>query len=974
MSKETYARMLGVFVMLSLALAGLMFIPAGASAEGMANLKVLVKNQKEENIDSADVFAVNVHSGMEYDLSWSDSEGWFEAEVPPGTYQVFASSKGYISPQEAQMVYGITEDNDGVPQIIIKLTRIDNQADVRIQVTDGIDEVESAEVHLFGEGGAHLKEMTTNKGWANFTAPNGPTHVLIFKAGMLVISDNFTVNNTETKYYDLENEPSGDEGSYRIMGLVKSGKTFVPGLNVHIWDGVFSHMVPVKETEDGALSIPLYPSVFHLLVEAEGYEPLWVPSIDLTTGENYYRPVNNTFEMTAVETMESKVTTIDLTGNDGIINPMITTVWTLDANSRFYGTPNSFGNPRMQASGVFYSAGWLELTEQEAQDVETELEEFGPAWISTGDFFMVNGEHYEADLEAYDVMLEGLFGADLTETGINPVATMSTDYTTKLSLEKDEDLRLEVFSIFEGETVEIVLPDDYEILGEFGEKAEFPDGNTSRLMVYEPLEFNAKKEERPVADLDFIISRDSYKVEDNKYIVKLYENVTLSADGSYDPVGEIVEYHWSNIPSTARIWVDDENLSYEQSLTTELDEVVIQFTKNSDEYVNVTLQVLDSSGKMSEETDYLLIMPDSEAPVFNNYTVSIQVDEEDDEWELLSEPYSIEEDILVEFNVSASDNGEIVDYIWTFSDDSGSVNGQIITHRFADPGVYNISLEIVDSVGNKREVANSTISVSDETDPMSVIKPFDANGYTINEEFVLNATQSYDPRTDEDITEGLTFEWYVYEEGDDWVNQTLIGEEMVMNHSISEPGVYRINLTVTDSANNTGWSEKTLVINGIDLVVENLEFVSPDENDLKKGEKIKMSILIRNVGEVDAEDPIDIVLYRNTKVVKKTTLDDGLNAGKSHYWNFSFTPDYSGEYEWKVMIDPDNAIDEDTKDNNELSRPATIKETDSQLRDYWYVIPIIIVILIIVYVVYMKYTRGLWGYEPIVEWWNKRNN
>jgi PKD repeat protein len=377
---------------------------------------------------------------------------------------------------------------------------------------------------------------------------------------------------------------------------------------------------------------------------------------------------------------------------------------------------------------------------------------------------------------------------------------------------------------------------------------------------------------------------------------------------------------------------------------------------------------------MSEETDYLLIMPDSEAPVFNNYTVSIQVDEEDDEWELLSEPYSIEEDILVEFNVSASDNGEIVDYIWTFSDDSGSVNGQIITHRFADPGVYNISLEIVDSVGNKREVANSTISVSDETDPMSVIKPFDANGYTINEEFVLNATQSYDPRTDEDITEGLTFEWYVYEEGDDWVNQTLIGEEMVMNHSISEPGVYRINLTVTDSANNTGWSEKTLVINGIDLVVENLEFVSPDENDLKKGEKIKMSILIRNVGEVDAEDPIDIVLYRNTKVVKKTTLDDGLNAGKSHYWNFSFTPDYSGEYEWKVMIDPDNAIDEDTKDNNELSRPATIKETDSQLRDYWYVIPIIIVILIIVYVVYMKYTRGLWGYEPIVEWWNKRNN
>lgn len=970
--------MLGIFVMLSLALAGLMLVPGGASAEGMANMKVLVKNQKEENINSAHVYAINVHSGMEYDLSWSESEGWFEADVAPGTYQVFASSDGYISPAGPQMVYGLSDENEDVPQAIISLMKIDNQADVRIQVNDGpymMDNgVEGAKVHLFPEDGGHLMMTTTPEGWANFSAPEGFTHVIVSYPGMLVYSDILNVSGTFTEYIELEDEPSGDIGSYRIMGLVKSDKTYVPGLEIHIWDVENDHMVPVQAAEDGAISIPLYSSIFHLLVEAEGYEPIWMENINLTGGDHYMRPVNNTFEMTPVAVEESKMTTIDLTGDNGIINPTITTKWTMDANSRLYGTSTVFGTPRMQVSGIFPTTDWMELSTQEIEDQAEAMTEFGPAWADTGYFFKVNNEAYMADVAAYDVILTGMEG-DINEMGVNPVAVMSTDYTTELAYEDDDDLRIEITALLEGETVEIILPDDYEILGDFAEdEAVYPDGDSSRLMVYTTLEFNAKKEVRPVADLDFISSVDSYKVQDKWYIVKVGENVTLSAERSSDDVGEIVEYQWKNIPSTATIWIDEEEVAYTADLVKEMDEITIEFSENSDDYINISVQVVDSSGLMSAEVDYINILPDLQVPSITNFTLEKQIDIVGEEWELLSSPFMVEEDVAIQFNATATDNGEIVDYIWTFSDDSGSVNGKIITHTFSDPGVYEVSLTVMDAAGNKMEADNKTITISDETDPTSVIKPFDSDGYKVGEEFELNATQSGDPRTNsDDVTENLTYEWFWYAEGDEYKNQTSIGTGQVLTYSFDEPGIFKINLSVTDDSDNEGWSEKILIIYGVDLTVINFEFTDPEPTELKQDEKVKFSILIQNIGKIDAEGDFNIVLYRNEDDIKTKVVSGGLGAGEQFFWNGSFIPRKSGPAEWKVVVDPENVIDEDKTEDNEAIVPATIKETKRSWIDYWYVIPIVIIVLIIVYVAYMKFTRGLWGYEPIMEWWNKRN-
>jgi len=966
MSKTTYGRVLGIFLMLSLAFTGYLMVPAGATVDGMANLKVLVKNQKEENLGSASVFCMNVHTGVRTDMEWSVGEGWFEADVPSGTYQVFAEEEGYVSPAEPQLVYKITPDTDDAPAMIIKLVKIGVETTLRFHVTYDGEDVEGANVHLFGADSAHLNALTSTKGFANFSAPKESLHLLVFSPGMLTSSMIVDANGTMDIEIPLDIEPSSDDGSYRIMGLVKNGTTFVPGLTVKVWDGLNGHLVPVEEADDGALSIPLYPSVFHLLVEADGYEPIWVPSIDLSGSSDYYRPAGNVFEMAKVDTASSLVTTVNMAA--GITSPIIKGVWTLDANSRLYGTPNSFGNPRMQSSGYFYTDGWLNVTDVEETAVEESLRSFGPAWIDTTDFFKVNSYAFEADIDGFSVDLTGLEG-EVTDQGVNPVVTTTTTYSTEFEYKDDQDLSVEVFTLLDDETVEFILPANYEVLGEFGDKAEFPNDNTSRIIVKEPLEFNAKVKEGPTAKLSFKNAGDFYKVENKKYIVNINENVTLSAASSTDPVGEIVEYYWV-LPTTAKVIE-----GYDEDASEWSEQIIVQFTQNSNLYHNITLDVKDSSGLRSEKKDWILVMPDSVAPVVNNYTLYDLENKVN-----ITVPYVVDEDIDIEFNASDSydnvdgedKNGVIVDYIWTFNDKSGSLNGEVVEHLFANPGIYNISLKVVDAVGNENLVANRTITVNDVTKPLAVIMPI--TDVTQGEKITLNASQSYDPRTTGNLYEDgiANYTWYLYSEGKTYKNQTKIAEGKVTNYTFNTPGSFFLNLTITDKVGLKGWAEKNVFVGGPDLQVRAVTFTDRDLKDLQKGKGTHVSILFANDGEVDCQANWTLKAYYGKDVVKTYKVEQVLKTGKTQYLNFSWKPKTDAEREFKVVLDVDNNVVETTENNNDLEQGLTINEQKTPVQ-WWYAL-IIVAIILIIYVAYMKIAKGLWGYEPIMDLINKNKS
>lgn len=959
MSDATGARTVGIFLVLSLVLAGVLMVPAGASVEGMANLKVLVKNQKEENIEDAKVTCVNVHTGKADALYWNSELRWFETDVVPGTYQVYATADGFTSPIEPQMVYELTPDNDDVPAIIITLNRIGQSGMARVHVTFDGSPVEGAMVHLFGDNGAHLKGTTTIKGFANISCPLGEMHMLVYSEDKLTNSTLVNINGTEDIEVELTSEPAVDEGSYRVLGRVMNMTTLVSGISVNIWDGIYGHLVPHETMEEGSLSLPLYPSTFHILIEAEGYEAYWLPSIDLAQAPYYYRPVNNVFEMMEIKTPASKVTVVDFTGGSGITSPHLTTVWTLDANSKLYGGKNGFGNPRMQSGGYFYSAEWLDVSASEELVVENTLGDFGPVWIDTKDFLLLNDVSFKADMGSYNVDLSGLAG-DSLETDVNPVVDISVDYDGEVEYEKDDDLRIEVLSVLEDETVEIVLPFNYEILGEFDTKAEFPSGNTSRLVVKEPLELNAKVKKAPEAKLTFKDASKFYRVEPKKYIVKVKENITLTAKDSKDAVGKIVEYNWE-LPANVEL-LEGSKVGDKEAA----EQIIFQFSSHSDGYYNITLLVKDSSGLKSSK-DWILLMPDSMAPTIDTYTVYNTVKKV-----TLETPYAIDEDVLLEFNsTTAQDKGVIADHIWSFNDGSGTLNGNVSKHRFADPGTYNISLRIVDTAGNELKLENRTILVRDTTKPLPVIV-VSVSEIKIGTKVLLNGSQSYDPRTTGKLYDALAnYTWQMYKVGSNYTTQTVIGSGKVKEHTFTQPGNWVLNLTVTDSNGLQGWYEKTIFVGGPDLQVEAITFVKPELNNLRENDKAKISIRIKNNGLVDT--PKNTTWYvkvtMNGKTIKNESIDVVVKAGKTMYANITYELKSKGSKEFEVYLDPTNAVLESEETNNKLKTQASIKEAKPWF-EWWYAL-IIVAAILVVYVVFMRVSKSQWGYEPLVALWKK---
>jgi PKD repeat protein len=962
MSGKTSGKMLGILMMLSLALTAVLVMTPVSAEEGMATLKVVVKNQKMETLDEATVYCENVHTGVSSDLFWNSEEGWFEADVVPGSYQIFASAENHMG-HDSEVVYMLTEENDNVPHLII-LNEAGREAKVKVHVTyhsDG-EEIEGAKVNFFNSNGLHLKEMTNLNGWANFSAPAGDLHLVVYADGMLtdsqvVVGDSMTPQTIEVEMMD---EPSTLEDSYRILGFVKSGNIFVPNLMIHLWDVDNEHMVPIGTMDDGALSIPAYPAEFNLLIEADGYEAYLQKGIDLNA-ETFFQPVNKTFKMTGIENEEAKVTTINMATIEKITAPMTQTIWTMDANSRFYGSINDFGNPRMQAAGDFYSTNWETVDEGEAEDIEAELGLFGPAWINTDEFLKVNNYAYAYKDESYMVTVEGLEG-NSSDEGVNPIVTMSNSYVADgdFEFENGDDLRVEILSLLPSEEIIIILPDNYEILGDFGDSADFPYMDSSnRIKIMEPMEFVAKKAESPIAKIEFVNYYDSYNEEDREYFVNTNANITLSGVESTDPVGDIVQYIW-NIPGDATYVVEAGNLTGD--VDNEADIITLNFTKNSNKFFNVTLTVKDSSGEMSDP-DWILLMPDGKAPVVDNYTLW---DTDVEDFIMMDGgKYHIDEDMELEFNATNStDNSKIVDYIWNFGDDSGTVNGDVVTHRYADPGLYDISLKLVDAVGNELELANRTIMVKDTTLPAPVIKPFPdvAQGDIVE----FNGTQSYDPRTTgNDYDSIVSYTWTFEYEGQ---NRTLTGD--VVNFTFDRPGEYTINLTVEDESGQVYWTEKLLFVGGPDLQVRTVTFRDPDENHMNAGEKTHVTVVIANDGLYEASGNWTIKVMDNDRTVKEQVITNVIEAGGTYEFNFTFKL-RQGEREIMVELDTEDTLPEQAEDNNDYTTTVNVEGKPPIIQWWWFVIALVVVI--IVYVVFMKVTRDEWGYEVIVEWWKKRN-
>jgi PGF-CTERM protein len=149
--------------------------------------------------------------------------------------------------------------------------------------------------------------------------------------------------------------------------------------------------------------------------------------------------------------------------------------------------------------------------------------------------------------------------------------------------------------------------------------------------------------------------------------------------------------------------------------------------------------------------------------------------------------------VTFDANDSYSLSSPIAGYSWEFGDGI-TASGEVVTHAYADPGTYEVTLEAETEDGT---TATTTRRVEVVDRPPTARFGASSGRPVVGTVFTLNASASTDPED-----QALRYEW---ELGD---GTTQTGP--TVSHSFSSAGEHEVTLTVTDANGNTDTATRTV--------------------------------------------------------------------------------------------------------------------------------------------------------------------
>lgn len=233
--------------------------------------------------------------------------------------------------------------------------------------------------------------------------------------------------------------------------------------------------------------------------------------------------------------------------------------------------------------------------------------------------------------------------------------------------------------------------------------------------------------------------------------------VTFNASISADPDGNIAEYGWT--------WGDGSSPTVSSSSVGEH-----TFATFGDYTVNLT--VTDSDGLTSATSASVHVFAPPTA-VFTSSTTSLLVGQ------------------AVDLDASASfdPDGAVVLYAWDFGDNTTAASGANVSHAYAQPGTYLITLQVIDSVG-LTDTQSMSVSVARPNEMPVAALAIVRSRVNPHDSVIFNALNSTDP--DGSI---VSYSW-------DFGDGT-VGDGVAVVHAYTAPGTYSVILTVTDDRGGT---------------------------------------------------------------------------------------------------------------------------------------------------------------------------
>ncbi|GAG58968.1 unnamed protein product, partial [marine sediment metagenome] len=130
-------------------------------------------------------------------------------------------------------------------------------------------------------------------------------------------------------------------------------------------------------------------------------------------------------------------------------------------------------------------------------------------------------------------------------------------------------------------------------------------------------------------------------------------------------------------------------------------------------------------------------------------------------------PYTatVEEELTFDGSASSDSDGDIIEYIWDFGDDStGSEVAPI--HTYAEAGTYTVTLTVVDDSGTSSDAVSTTAVITDavisqestgETEPTVTAEAGEAISANVGESLTFDASASTVSPLSEDTV--ITYAW-----------------------------------------------------------------------------------------------------------------------------------------------------------------------------------------------------------------------
>ena len=159
----------------------------------------------------------------------------------------------------------------------------------------------------------------------------------------------------------------------------------------------------------------------------------------------------------------------------------------------------------------------------------------------------------------------------------------------------------------------------------------------------------------------------------------------------------------------------------------------------------------------------------------------------------------------IEFDGSASHDpdGILISYKWTFGDGT-TAEEKTTTHSYNHPGIYEISLTVIDNFGIKNTTLTTATIIQPNRPPAKLLIAGIRNG-------TQNTLYSYAFSAIDEDDDMIT---YTIDWGDETHNQTgplFTGEFFGFYHHWDNPGTYTITLTASDGK-DTSISQKDIII------------------------------------------------------------------------------------------------------------------------------------------------------------------